>query len=215
MYFNALQDKKLIYKDNYKKSGIYKWTNLINGKSYIGSSVNLYCRFRDYYSFYFINKSLKRGNSMIYNAILKYKHNNFSLEILEYCDNNILLEREQYYIDLLNPEYNICKTAGSVLGRIFSNETKLKISSSLKKIHAKDTRTKKSSACYCKIGHLTFIVNNTNNTVKVFISLNAASKYINCDDNTIKKYINKPNFFKEPYTIFSLKGFLRNLVTVI
>jgi hypothetical protein len=33
-------------------------------------------------------------------------------EILEYCDSSNVIEREQYYIDLLNPEYNILKTAG-------------------------------------------------------------------------------------------------------
>jgi len=40
-------------------------------------------------------------------------HSNFKLEILEYCeaDRLIILEREQYYIDLLKPEYNILKIA--------------------------------------------------------------------------------------------------------
>ena len=33
-------------------------------------------------------------------------------EILEYCEPSKVLEREQYYIDLLKPEYNILKTAG-------------------------------------------------------------------------------------------------------
>lgn len=35
----------------------------------------------------------------------------FRLEILEYCPISILLDREQFYIDNLNPEYNILKTA--------------------------------------------------------------------------------------------------------
>ncbi len=37
----------------------------------------------------------------IYKAILKHGHSNFSLEILEYCEPSKVLEREQYYIDLL------------------------------------------------------------------------------------------------------------------
>ena len=52
-------------------------------------------------------------------------------EILEVCDPSHCLEREQYYMDCLNPKYNIYPTAGSPLGRIVSDETKRKISESL------------------------------------------------------------------------------------
>jgi hypothetical protein len=38
------------------------------------------------------------------------------LEILEYCEPNEVLNREQYYLDNLKPEYNIVKIAGSTLG---------------------------------------------------------------------------------------------------
>jgi group I intron endonuclease len=44
------------------------------------------------------------------------------LEILEYCQNTELLEREQHYLDLLNPEYNILKHAYSMLGFKHSEE---------------------------------------------------------------------------------------------
>jgi len=53
---------------------------------------------------------------MIYKALVKYGYSSFKLEILENCEPNILIEREQYYLDLLNPEYNILKKAGSLLG---------------------------------------------------------------------------------------------------
>lgn len=49
-------------------------------------------------------------------AILKYGYSNFSISILEYYDSNNRLVREQYYIDLLQPEYNILKKAGSSVG---------------------------------------------------------------------------------------------------
>jgi group I intron endonuclease len=64
--------------------------------------------------------------------MLRYNNSNFSLYILEYCEFKLLRKREQYYIDLLKPEYNILKIAGSRLGHILSKETKLKISLSLK-----------------------------------------------------------------------------------
>lgn len=38
------------------------------------------------------------------------------MEVLEYCELDILNEREQYYLDTLNPEYNILKSARSFRG---------------------------------------------------------------------------------------------------
>jgi len=55
-------------------------------------------------------------------ALLKYGYSNFSLEILEYCDPSKCIEREQYYIDLFEPEYNIFKIAGSSLGLKHTDE---------------------------------------------------------------------------------------------
>nr|QID02856.1 GIY-YIG endonuclease [Orbilia oligospora] len=52
----------------------------------------------------------------IYKAILKHGHSKFSVEILEYCDSDCLIKKEQYYLDLLKPEYNTLKIAGSPLG---------------------------------------------------------------------------------------------------
>jgi group I intron endonuclease len=48
---------------------------------------------------------------MIYIALIKYGYHWFKLEILEYCNPFVLISKEEYYIDCLNPEYNI-KTAG-------------------------------------------------------------------------------------------------------
>ena len=61
----------------------------------------------------------------IYKAILKYGYFNFKLEILEYCTIDNLLEREQYYIDIIKPEYNILKVAGSSLHYKHTKETLL------------------------------------------------------------------------------------------
>src|SRR5438477_10959207 len=69
---------------------------------------------------------------MIFKALLKYGHSKFTLEILEYCDSKDLIKREQYYIDLLKPQYNILKIAGSRLGSILSKETRAKLALSLK-----------------------------------------------------------------------------------
>ena len=60
---------------------------------------------------------------LIHKALLKYGYSRFSLDILEYCDTSILIQREQYYIDLLKPEYNILQVAGSLLGYKHTEES--------------------------------------------------------------------------------------------
>ncbi len=127
-YHNVNIYKSLIYKENYKKSGIYCWTNLINNKSYVGSSINLSRRLSDYYSIDKFKRIRIKGHSRISNAILKNKISNFNLDILEYCESNIIIEREQHYLDLLKPKYNILKIAGSRLGFKHSEVTIKKMS---------------------------------------------------------------------------------------
>lgn len=97
---------------------------------------------------------LSTMTSIIYNAILKHTYVNFSLDILEYCEIGVLIEREQYYLDHLKPEYNILKVANSRLGSKQSEATKIKISIGNKgkhmgtnkgfygKMHSYDTRKK-------------------------------------------------------------------------
>lgn len=58
---------------------------------------------------------------------MKHGYNNFRLEILEYCEPSKVVEREQYYLDKLKPTYNICNVAGSSLGRVIREETRLKL----------------------------------------------------------------------------------------
>ena len=129
--------------------------NNINGKSYIGSSVDLSFRFSQYYNKSFLKKEVKRSFSKIYNSLLKYGHENFSLEILEYCTPNPekyiqkidLLKKEQHYFNILNPEYNILPTAGSRLGYISSKETRAKMSiSQTGRKHSEETLSKLSIA---------------------------------------------------------------------
>lgn len=64
---------------------------------------------------------------LINKALIKYGYSNFSLEILEYCESSLVVTREQYYIDLLKPEYNILKVAGSPLGYKHTEESRSKM----------------------------------------------------------------------------------------
>lgn len=79
--------------------------------------------------------------------MLKYGYSSFSLEILEYCESSELINREQYYLGLLNPEYNILQEAGSRLGFKHLLETKAKMSEARKgKTHSEETKAKLSAA---------------------------------------------------------------------
>ena len=125
-YSNPKDLRSTIYKENFNKAGIYRWTNLKSGKIYIGSSANLAKRFSSYFSIRFLTRESLKYKSVIYFALLKYGHSAFRLDILEYCDPKELLAREQFYLDKFKPEYNILTTAGSSLGFKHSEETLLK-----------------------------------------------------------------------------------------
>lgn len=98
----------------------------------MGSSLNLSKRLAEYYCYNHIVDP--KRNMAIYRALLKHGYSSFTLEILEYCEPSNLIEREQYFIDLVKPEYNILQTAGSSFGFKHSEETKIKMSKAHKEI---------------------------------------------------------------------------------
>lgn len=90
-------------------TGIYKVTNKINNKCYIGQSVDIKSRFQQHESQAY-NKKRNSYNFTLYRAIRKYGIKNFSFEIIEECPKEILNEREQYWInyyDSYNNGYNM------------------------------------------------------------------------------------------------------------
>jgi group I intron endonuclease len=73
-YSNAAADKSRVLTENKKKSGVYIWINLLNGKVYTGSALNISKRFYQYSNLNY----LKRTTSMpICRALLKHGHENF------------------------------------------------------------------------------------------------------------------------------------------
>jgi group I intron endonuclease len=147
IYSNVETDKSKIIFDNKNKSGIYRWVNTLTGETYIGSSTNLANRFKDYFSQKNIERILERSESRILRAIQTYGYSKFSINILEYCDSTETIIREQYYIDLFSPEYNILKITGNSLGYKHTEEAKAKISKiHLGKIVSTETLTKMSLA---------------------------------------------------------------------
>lgn len=110
------------------KSGIYMWTSP-SGKSYVGQATDLDKRKINFLSF-----GTKYAGSKIDNARRKYNDIQYwAYAILEYCDIDVLDEREQYYISLYNTMrkgYN-CESGGHE-NKIISDETKQKMSEAKK-----------------------------------------------------------------------------------
>lgn len=95
------------------RSGIYKIRNLINGKIYVGSTQDFSFRKKEHF---WELKNNKHYNQYLQRAFNKYGEENFVFEILEECNIENLLVREQYYLDTLQPfdevGYNVNPLAG-------------------------------------------------------------------------------------------------------
>lgn len=126
------KNKDLIKKELSGYSGIYTLINNPTLDIYVGSGTNLFKRIQSYLLPSYLNSN--KYNSIIQNALNKYGYGEFTLLILEpYSSNNLdkgfknfLFSREQHFIDILNPKYNILKFAGSSLGHKPSEETRKK-----------------------------------------------------------------------------------------
>ena len=86
-------------------TGIYKITNLITNMSYIGQSLNIEKRWNEEKRRAFL-KNDKSYNYPLSKAFRKYGLKNFSFEILEECSQDLLNEKEKFYISKYNTFYN-------------------------------------------------------------------------------------------------------------
>lgn len=86
-----------------KICGVYKITNIANGKFYVGSSKDIEKRWAQHKNS--LNEN-KHGNMYLQNAWNKYGSKSFKFEIIEECKLDIQFEREQFYLNELNPFNN-------------------------------------------------------------------------------------------------------------
>ena len=101
---------------------IYKITNNINNKVYIGMTTrNLNVRINDYKKSY-LNENCKEYNFKIIKAMREIGFENFKFEVIEECDNNILSEREKYWIQYYNSVFDGYNTALGGVGKPLLNE---------------------------------------------------------------------------------------------
>lgn len=131
-FYNIKEEKKNIYKELRKKSGVYMLINNITKEFYIGSSLNLTKRMVSYY--YYTNSD-KLSKIVIIRAMKKYGLENFSLGILEFCknDSKVCLNLEQKWLDKYKPKYNVLNVAGNSFGFKHSLDTIIKLKQKLNK----------------------------------------------------------------------------------
>jgi group I intron endonuclease len=193
------------------KAAVYVFSlNSNETGSYVGSSTKLTQRLnyhksrinnwnKDYYN--------NNGLLLFYSSVLKHGWNKFKFGVLEYLDlsinskqeKKVLLEREQYYLDNINPSLNICKIAGSPLGvkhgRSFSinlskakrgkkNSIKLLKTNNKSNIIKPETRLNLS---YRSKGVCVKLYDRSNNLVNQFSTMASAAKFIGVSDRTIRR----------------------------
>lgn len=169
--------------------GIYKITNLINNKVYIGSSNNLKQRLRQHKSFLKLNQHCNKHLQTSYN---KYSSKNFSFNILEIIDDETLLDKkEQYYINLFDSTnnikgYNKRIIANSNRGRKVSDIGRLNMSKGQKGKKFKKEDILKRAKTQEKIV-LMYDINKQ--FLRYFMSQKEASSFINKHYTTLSKAI--------------------------
>lgn len=158
-------DLSKITEEDLTSVGVYKIFNKINNHFYIGSSDRCFKeRFKEHCRCYelFKENSCKNNHPVLWAAYDKYGIENFGVELIEILNDKTseeILQREEYYIQTLKPEYNICKfpTQGGKpnLGKKLTEEWKLNI-------EKKSSEYKHSEKALKKVTE-----NNKNNAVKI------------------------------------------------
>lgn len=184
--------KKRIILDNKNKASVYQFINLLTGAFYVGSSTNLSKRFRQYYNYSYISSPI-RGKSIIYSSIISNGYSSFSLIIIEYCEINDTINREQFYIDVIKPKMNILQTAGSLLGYKHTPEALAKLSEIMTgknypmygQSHTPDTLAKMSATR----GTAIYVYSEDSTLVNIFSSSRKTAVFLECSQPAILTYI--------------------------
>lgn len=224
-YDNFKENRVDILKEQKDKSGIYCLINKNNGHSYVGSSINLASRMRNYLNTAFLN-SKQNINMPIVKALLKYNPSNFKLLILEYVDLKTLTLRETYYITYVLPYYNVLKQGYSSLGYIHTKETIALLSQLAKnRVHTEETKaliaralTGENNPFYnkthsmenkvriieAKSAYPVYIYNSFKKLLIIFPSVKTLAKLIKSNHPTIVNVIKEGTLFRGEWYITNI-----------
>ena len=145
--------------------GIYKIQNMINNKVYIGSSINL--NSRKYKHFWMLRRG-SHDNFYLQKSYNKNGEENFTFDIIEFCDEKDLVIRENYYINFYKSNemtygYNLALVNES-RRNLLNDEVKLKLSK----------HNQKKNNNFNKF----YLKNITTNEIFIFETLIDASNYL-------------------------------------
>lgn len=153
-------------------SGVYKIINTITNDFYIGSSCKLNTRKKVHFNQ--LNKNI-HNNKFLQNSYNKYNESDFIFEIIEYCEKEMLLEREQFYMDNLKPTYNNLLKAGNSLGYKHTKQ-------SIEKLRGQD-----KTHCSKKL----YQYNSDNQLVKEWNSCSEFARFYNISRIAVIKAVKK------------------------
>ena len=170
--------------------GVYKIINKINGKMYIGSSINILQRWSKHKALLRYNK---HSNKHLQNSWNKHGEEAFEFSIIEECKENELLLKEQYYLNLELKANEFYKDGGKLFyslgynlqpicdGSNINDDIKLKISETLKlKYNNKEIDKTNNKKCYQ--------YNRFNGElIKIWDVINDANRHYNTPNNTTSK----------------------------
>lgn len=111
-------------------TGIYKITNKVNGKSYIGQSTNIENRFKTHI-LTSKNKNSKEYEKPLYRAFRKYGLENFNFEILERVGVEEMTQREIFHISNSEDLYNLTPGGEGVLNNKLDEHNGAKVTSEI------------------------------------------------------------------------------------
>jgi predicted GIY-YIG superfamily endonuclease len=210
IYLNAETDKSKILTDNKGRAGIYLWAHIGSNSIYVGSAVDLSIRL----SLYYYPSYLKRTKNYICNALNCHTHSAFSLTILEYINikglskeeiKKLILEREQFYIDSLEPKYNILRVAGSLLGFNHSNETLAKMSQvklgENNPMYGQIVSTQTKALITEAKGTTIFVYSSDNVLTYSFPSARKAAIYFKVSKDSILRYVKHGKLLKGQWVL--------------
>ena len=165
-------------KKDLKRCGIYMIINLINGNKYIGSSKDIQQRLQSHRA---VLRHNHHYNEHLQRAWNKYSEDNFEYSILEFCSETQRIEREQFYINVLKPEYNISLDVVELPP--YTEESNKKHS---------ETRKLKMASGEIAITHNTpiYVYNKEGVFVGKWASVRRASKDLHIGRNTIWRVLN-------------------------
>lgn len=168
------------------KIGIYKILSKKTNRVYIGSTIDLVRRWREHKK---LLKGQRHHSSFLQNHYNKYGIGDLEFIILEKCNKENLIDKEQFYLDTNKCEFNVLKIAYSVWGFKHSKETKDKISKTLQgHVHSSTTKDKISKALKGKERDVKLKIKLSipveqydleGNFIKEWFGANEAARYIN------------------------------------